>query len=286
MLTNNDINIRDPFVLLYKGKYYLYGTRGPTCWGKADGFDCYVGYDLEHWEDPIEVFHNDGTFWADRNYWAPEIHEYQGQFYLFATFSKEGKCKGTQILKSPSPKGPFVVHSNGPITPKDWECLDGTLYINKEGRPYMVFCHEWQQIGDGTICYVSLSKDLKMAIGVPSVMFSASQAQGVVRIRNGDNYVTDGPFLHRLSDGTLCLLWSSFGEGGYIQLVSYSDNGDVTGNWRHDPKLLNEKDGGHGMVFADSSGDMRYTLHKPNTTLKERPVFYHVKEENRRLVIY
>ena len=30
-----DINIRDPFVLLHEGKYYLYGTRGATCWGST-----------------------------------------------------------------------------------------------------------------------------------------------------------------------------------------------------------------------------------------------------------
>ena len=35
----SDIHIRDPFVLLHEDKYYLYGTRGATCWGEADGFD-------------------------------------------------------------------------------------------------------------------------------------------------------------------------------------------------------------------------------------------------------
>lgn len=34
-----EINIRDPFVLLYGETYYLYGTRGATCWGPATGFD-------------------------------------------------------------------------------------------------------------------------------------------------------------------------------------------------------------------------------------------------------
>lgn len=66
-----DINIRDPFVLCEDGKYWLYGTRGPTCWGEADGFDVYTSTDLENWEGPFVCFHNDGTFWADRNYWAP-----------------------------------------------------------------------------------------------------------------------------------------------------------------------------------------------------------------------
>ena len=27
-----DINIRDPFVLVENGRYYLYGTRGETAW--------------------------------------------------------------------------------------------------------------------------------------------------------------------------------------------------------------------------------------------------------------
>lgn len=37
MKKTSEINIRDPFVLPWDGKYYLYGTRGETCWGLADG---------------------------------------------------------------------------------------------------------------------------------------------------------------------------------------------------------------------------------------------------------
>ena len=284
-LKKEEINIRDPYVLLHEDKYYLYGTRGPTCWGKADGFDCYISEDLENWSEPIEIFHNDGSFWADRNYWAPEVHYYKGNFYMFATFNSETRCKGTQILKSKSPQGPFVVHSKGTITPIDWECLDGTLYVDKNENPYMVFCHEWQQIGDGTICYVPLSKDLKKPIGKPVTMFSASEAKGVVNIRDAENYVTDGPFLFRLKDGTLSILWSSFGVGGYIEVISYSDNGDITGDWNHDPQFLFEKDGGHGMIFTDKQGNLKFTLHNPNTTLDERPHFYDVKEENGKLIV-
>jgi len=134
-MKNSEINIRDPFVLAFEGKYYMYGTRGATCWGPATGFDVYVGTDLENWSDPIEIFHTPEGFWADRNYWAPEVHYYKENFYLFATFKAEGQCRGTQILKSASPIGPFKIHSEGPVTPRDWECLDGTLYIDKNGTP-------------------------------------------------------------------------------------------------------------------------------------------------------
>ena len=74
MIQTGQINIRDPCVLVHDGKYWLYGTRGPTCWGAADGFDVYTGCDLVSWEGPFTCFRNDGSFWADRNYWAPEVH--------------------------------------------------------------------------------------------------------------------------------------------------------------------------------------------------------------------
>ena len=90
-----DINIRDPFVLVHDGTYYLYGTRGATCWGPATGFDVYVSRDMENWAGPTPCFENDGTFWADRNYWAPEVHAWQGKFYMFASFKNEALCRGT-----------------------------------------------------------------------------------------------------------------------------------------------------------------------------------------------
>ena len=37
----------------------------------------------------------------------------------------------TQILRAEKPEGPYVLHSDGPVTPHDWECLDGTFYVEK-----------------------------------------------------------------------------------------------------------------------------------------------------------
>ena len=52
-MRREEINIRDPYVLASGGRYYLYGTRSSTCWGPADGFDCYVSDDLELWAGPV-----------------------------------------------------------------------------------------------------------------------------------------------------------------------------------------------------------------------------------------
>ncbi len=283
MIARKDIHIRDPFVLVYDNKYYLYGTRGPECWGKGTGLDVYVSKDLENFEDPVEVFTPPADFWADLNYWAPEVYEYEGAFYMFASFKAEGKCRGTQILKAESPMGPFKPHSDGPVTRRDWECLDGTLYIEKEedNQPYMIFCHEWVQITDGTICAIPLSRDLKKAVGEPEMLFHASKAPWILSIRNG-NYVTDGPFAYRDENGRVHLLWSSFGKDGYTLALAHSDTNTVHGPWQQEEKLLFSKDGGHGMLFKDLEGNLMGSLHSPNETGKERPIFFPVslKEYN------
>ena len=280
-MKTNEIHVRDPFVLPWEGKYYLYGTRGPTCWGLADGFDVYVGKDLENWEGPIEIFHNDGSFWADREYWAPEVHVINGAFYMFASFHSPNRCRGTQILRAEKPTGPFVPISDGPVTPADWECLDGTFFQSKDGDPYLVFCHEWLQVHDGEVCAMKLTPDLKAAAGEPRVLFRASQAPWVVPSVHKDgnkNYVTDGPWLHRCPDGRLMMLWSSHGKDGYAQAASYSDNGDITGNWTPAAEPIFGRDGGHGMIFRDFEGVQHLVLHAPNENPYERPVFLPFEE--------
>ncbi len=276
-MKNNEINIRDPFVLPYDGKYYMFGTRGSSCWGEGNGFDCYVGTDLENWSDPIEVFHAPENFWADKNFWAPEVHEYRGKFYLFASFKADGVCRGTEILTAEKPTGPFHIHSGRPLTPQDWECLDGTFYQEpkEDGRPYMVFCHEWVQITDGTICAVALTEDLKRTAGLPKLLFHASEAPWIVTIR-GKNYVTDGPFLYRRDDGILLMLWSSFGKEGYTLAVAESVSGTIHGPWKQWEELLFKKDGGHGMIFRSFDGRIMAALHSPNDTEKERPCFFDI----------
>lgn len=279
MIRTDQINIRDPFVLVHNGMYYLYGTRGETCWGPADGFDVYTGRDLAAWEGPRVCFRNDGTFWADRNYWAPEVHFRKGAFYMFASFKSEARRRGTAILRSPSPLGPFEPWSDGPVTPAEWECLDGTLYTSPEGTPYIVFCHEWVQTGDGEIQAMRLTEDLKAPAGDPFLLFRASEApwSRMVHHSSGvDGYVTDGPFLWRKEDGTLLCLWSGFSEKGYAQGLAESDNGDIDGHFSQLAPLFPE-DGGHGMIFRTLEGELRLALHHPNTHLQERPCFLPVQ---------
>lgn len=274
MLKRQDIRIRDPFILTdtEKGCYYMYGTtalKQGTIEAK-NTFSMYKTTDLENFEEPVVIF--DGAaigFWADRDFWAPEVHKYNGKYYLFGSCKSDTKHRGTQIFKAEKPEGPFVPITEEPVTPRDWECLDGTLYVEK-GIPYIVFSHEWTQVHDGEIWAMPLAEDLKTAIGEPVMLFKASDNPEVSAMNAaGGDYVTDGPFLFT-ENGKLKMIWSSFYQGRYLVLEAESDK--VTGPWVHGGSKY-DFDGGHAMLFHRLDGQRMISLHAPNTAGKERAMF-------------
>ena len=259
-----NINLRDPYILPHNGRYYMYGTRG---FG-GNGFDVYISDDLENWSEPSSVFEYYDGFWADKEFWAPEVYKWGEKFVMFASFKSDKRARGTQVLIADSPTGPFKEHSSGAITPKEWECLDGTLYVDN-GEPYMIFCHEWVQIGNGTVCSIKLSDDLKEAVSEPRVLWCAKDAD-CLKNADEEGYITDGPFLIKIDDELICL-WSTICDGKYMEFISRSDSGRVDGQWSIDKKVLIDNDGGHGMVFKTFTNEYKFIYHSPNTPTKERP---------------
>lgn len=263
-----DINIRDPFVLVHGGKYYMYGSRGSNQFG----FEVYVSDDLENWSNGKTIFEYFDGFWGVCDFWAPEVHEYNGKFYMFATFKPEEGPRGTGILVCDTPDGTFKPWSDGMVTPKDWSSLDGTFYV-EDGVPYMIFCHEWIQIQDGSVCAMRLSDDLKKPVGEPFVLWNASNASWIRSVSGEGNFVTDGPFVIKYGKKLTCI-WASFIKGGdYCEGIAYSDNGKIDGKWTVSDNLIFDDDGGHGMHFSALDGKEYFIFHKPNHPhLAERPV--------------
>ena len=72
-------------------------------------------------------------------------------------------------------------------------------------------------------------------------------------------------------------IWSSFSENGYVEAVSYSNNGKIDGQWKVWDKLLFEQDGGHGMIFRTFDGENKFIFHSPNMQCLERPVIKDIK---------
>jgi len=280
MVKRSDIQMRDPYILTEGDVYYLFGTTDPDPWGEGVSFLCYRSRDLETYEGPFLAFQPGAEFRGTHNFWAPEVHKVRGSYYMFASFLLPGRQRGTMILRSELPQGPYVPVTGKPYTPEAWSCLDGTFY-EEDGKFYSAFIHEWTQIGNGTVELAELKPDFSGTVSQSVTLFRGSDAPWAKGFAGG-GFVTDGPFLWKLECGRLAMLWSGFGTGGYTLGVAYSDHG-IHGPWIQDPDPLFRTDGGHGMIFRDLHGNLMLTLHSPNNTPKERPHFFPLEEKDGKL---
>lgn len=136
------------------------------------------------------------------------------------------------------------------------------------------------------MCIISLSEDLKRAEGEAALLFSAGEAEWAKPVpfakeefgMDGDVYFTDGPCVINIGDGRLYMTWSSWGNCGYAVGVAVSESGNVGGTWRQMDVPVYPENGGHGMMFRDLKGEMKFVLHFPNDKYQERPVFVDVVE--------
>jgi arabinan endo-1,5-alpha-L-arabinosidase len=274
--------------------YTMYfGSRGEH--GRA-AVVAYTSKDLESWTGPTVVFERPEDWWADRNIWAPEMHAYRGKYYLFLTFDSTHEFpeqwrdwlprvkRGSQTLVADSPMGPFQPFANHSTLPVDMMTLDGTLW-EEDGVPYMVFCHEWVQIKDGTVEMVQLTPDLSATVGEPKRLFNGSDAAWPQKSPQYGCIVTDGPWLHRTKSGKLLMLWSSGTKTGYGVGIATSESGKLAGPWAHAATPLFADDGGHPMLFRRFDGQLMLALHQPNKTPLEREHFFEIEESGDTLVL-
>ena len=288
MKSLSELNLRDPFILPDEASqtYYLVATMDRPE-GLGPGVSALTSRDLVTWEGPFSVFDVPPDFWAQELVWAPEMHAYEGKYYLFVTFTAAEKLpdqrpdwparvkRGSQVLVADSPRGPFQPFHNRAHTSPELMTLDGTLWV-EDGAAYMVYCHEWIQIGDGTICMTRLTDDLSDVVGEPAVLFKASDAPWTPE--KSDRYVTDGCFLYRTKDGKLLMIWSSFTAAGYTTGIAVSESGKLKGPWGHQPEPLITSDAGHGMIFRTFDGALTLALHQPNRSPDERARLFELED--------
>ena len=205
-----DVRMRDVCILADEASktYYAVSSAGRSV-------RAFTSKDLVTWEGPHTIFQTPPDLWGDvqiRSIWAPELHAYKGKYYLFLTFDTNSLFpeqwrnwrprvkRGSQVLASDSPLGPFKPFQNHSTLPVDMMTLDGTLWA-EDGTPYMVFCHEWVQIKDGTVEMIRLKDDLSETVSEPVRLFDGSDAPWAKKSAQYGCYVTDGPYLYRSKSG-------------------------------------------------------------------------------------
>ena len=265
----DSILLSDPCILADQrtNAYYMTGTGG-LLWKSKD---------LKLWDGPYKVVQTDSASWmgADPEIWAAELHEYNGKYYYFATFTNSDikidtingvalDRRASHVLVSDNPDGPYVPMEDPVYLPAGMSTLDGTFWVDTDGNPYMIYCHEWLQNNDGTMEMIRLKPDLSGTQGEARILFRASESPWSRELIDGKvvpNRVTDGPYLFRTGTGRLGMIWTSWIYDVYTQGVAYSVSGTLEGPWVQEEEPLTPPDYGHGMLFRTLDGKWLLSLH-------------------------
>lgn len=292
----DSIVLSDPAILPdeVSHTYYMTGTGG-LMWKSKD---------LKLWSGPYDVVQPDPESWMGSQpaIWAAELHRHNGKYYYFATFTNRDviidtvrgnkiERRASHIFASDAPDGPYKPMQDLIYLPADKPTLDGTFWVDMDGKPYMVYCYEWLQNWDGTIEKIQLKPDLSGSVGEGKLLFRASDSPWSREREDGKirpNKVTDGPWLFRTETGRLGILWTSWIYDVYTQGVAYSLSGTLDGPWVQEKDPITPPNHGHGMLFKTFDGDWLMSVHSHeviNGKYHRVPVLFRVDISGNKLVL-
>ena len=297
-----ELAMSDPFIYPDPETHTYYLTSsGGRMWKSTD---------LKTWTGPYNIIDIKGL-WLEKAGFAAaaEIHKIGDWYYYAGTWSDHSDLiqqvprrynvphNQTYLLRSDKPEGPYTTFAITPgydYQPRDWDCIDGTLY-EENGKVYMIFVHEWTQLIDGTMDYIELAPDLSYTVSPrPVTMFRASELPCCGEMNSlGEatfglkmpGWVTDGPQMFRTQTGRLGMLWSTWGKERYLQAVCYSESGTIAGPWVQEPEPFLANNSGHGMLFRTFEGKLVYIVHHAEGDGPRKPQMWNVDDSGDKLIL-
>ncbi len=259
------MDIKNPFIC-YERKndcYYMLG----------DGGLMWVSADLHNWVGPYDVLAQDTTSWigASPIITSPEIHRFAGKYYYMATFERpdvmvadaDGKPfarRSCVALVADDIRGPYrTIDSNSSLLVESEMAAHPTFGVDYYGASYMIYTHQGEQNGDGTVQIVRFSDDLGRRVGEAYIMFSA-----VDNVWSGEcvddervfSPVMEAPFLFTTDENEMGILFTSYIAGEKALGVAYTETGEYgyNGPWRVEPQPLMTGNVGSASIFSDYDG--------------------------------
>ena len=309
------VSLGDPYVLLASdGKYYMYGTDES---GKIDGFEVYSSDNLVDWKLEGQVYKgNTPKSWTLKNFWAPEVYECNGKFYMF--FSADWKYNPTHeaenfrigVAVSDKPTGPFRDLSDKPLFDPGYPVIDANI-LDYKGKTYLYYsrcCYknpvesevaDWdrkinlfKEIEESWVYGVEISNDFTHIIGEPVLLLQPPQLMSDKQAAWESRSVTSGEINRRWTEGSFAfahdnkiyMMYSANFFGGANYAVGYATSDHPLGSFRkadNNPVLQKNTDDG-GIVSGTGHNSVIWSKNK-----KQIYCVYHgrtTKTGNTRLV--
>ncbi|PRY97333.1 glycoside hydrolase family 43 protein [Marinilabilia salmonicolor] len=259
------VPLGDPFIMLYEDTYYAYGTFSDN------GIAVFISNDLKNWRVPAELpsglaLHKNDV-WGERWFWAPEVYEVDGIFYMYFS-ADEHICVAT----SDNPLGPFTQKDKTPMI-IDEKCIDNSLFFDREGKPWLYFV----RFNDGNNIWVAELEEnlleIKPETMKPCIHVSQEWEEVWPRVNEGA-FVVSHKNLYYMS-------YSANSYESQFYGVGFATSESPTGPWiKYDSNPILQKPGdlvgvGHSAMFYDKAGNLRivFHAHKDNQSIHPRNMY-------------
>ena len=241
----------DPSVIRVGKDYWATATSSE--W--APQFPIMHSTDLVNWTVVGSVF-DEPPAWSVANYWAPEIAEYKGRYYMYYVGRKQGGPLSIAVASADKPQGPYKDH--GILVSQAAGSIDAVPTLDEKGERYML----WKEDGNSrklpTIIWAQrLSEDGTKLLGEPRELFR-NDAKWEGAVIEGPFVVKRGDWFYIFYSGNACC------GSNCDYALGVARSKALLGPWEKNPKnpILAEnnewKCPGHGSIVDDEQG--RYWL--------------------------
>ena len=136
-----------------------------------------------------------------------------------------------------------------------------TFGVDPYGVSYMIYTHQGEQNGDGTVQIVRFSKELNQRVGEAFIMFSASKNPWSGEVVDGVRCfspIMEAPFLFFTEDDGMGILFTSYIGGEKAIGVAYTQTGEYgyNGPWVVESQPLLKGNVGSASIFRDYDGTL------------------------------
>ncbi len=206
------VSIADPMILEHDGTYYLYATGGTTLAVRTSK-------NLISWSEPKRIFALSQTSWGVDNCWAPEVHEYNGKFYLFFCGRDSNKIFHGSVAVCDTPDGTFTPITKEPLLNFSYSVIDLSFFADDDGKTYIFYSKDCSTntINGKRVSQsfgVEVSNDFTSLIGEPVLCSTPIQSW---ELQSGNTIWNEGPVVFK-RNGTYYMLYSA----NYYQSSNYS----------------------------------------------------------------
>lgn len=248
----------DPSVTRVGADFYASATVSE--WGPE--FPILHSRDLVNWEVVGAVFRRRPA-WAVGSFWAPEISQYRGRFFVYYVGRKKGGPLCVAVATAPAPAGPYTDH--GPLVCQEVGSIDPFPATDETGARYLLWKEDANSVSKPTPIWAQpLSEDGTRLVGERRELIHNDQPWEKHPTLPFGNLVEGPSVVHR--NGWFYLFYSgNFCCGRECEYaLGVARSRKLLGPWEKNPRnpILAGNDSwkcpGHGTVVADARG--RYFL--------------------------